>query len=338
MTDPAGSNRSGITRRAILSGLGASSVLVTPLRPSAAAIVNLVAIGQSGWLFPVWDEVRRVDLQRIQGVAQLVNQAIGILKQANIEVMIPLTPVKSRVYREFLPDDFKFSSDTDRRYAVILEELRRPGTLVPDLAAQMTNARKTPAGDPLYFKADTHWTAAGAEVVATEVANQVKAKLRLQPSGKPGTRLGPYVTLEQGKNDLADLLPAPEASKYPLETYRIHQAAGGEGQTALIENDAAETVVIGNSYMQPKYGFAAMLSNQLGRPVSLTWKVNQFGPYKTLLIYLKSEAFHLRRPKLMVWQFHESNMTQPPDSRDAWGQNAMAAQTFLTELRQSVAA
>jgi alginate O-acetyltransferase complex protein AlgJ len=327
----------GVTRRALLAGLGAGGISLIPFSAAKATIVNVVAIGKDGWLFPVWDEVHHVDFQRIQSAVQVVNEAVDIFKRANIDIVIPVTPVKSRIYREFLPDDFKFSADADRRYAVIMDGLRRPGTLVPDLAAALSNARAAQPGELMYFKADTHWTAAGAESAATEVAKQIKARLHLPPSSQPGTRLGPYVTMEQGKNDLAALLPAAEASKYPVVSYRIHQAPGGEGQASLVEDDSADTVVVGNSYMQPKYGFAAMLSNQLGRPVSLVWRINVFGPYRTLLIYLNSAAFR-RRPKLVVWQFNEFNMGQAADSKGVWGQNAMAPQAFLSEVRRILGA
>jgi alginate O-acetyltransferase complex protein AlgJ len=75
----------------------------------------------------------------------------------------------------------------------------------------------------------------------------------------------------------------------------------------------------------------------LGRPVSLVWRINVFGPYRTLLIYLNSAAFR-RRPKLVVWQFNEFNMGQAADSKGVWGQNAMAPQAFLSEVRRILGA
>jgi alginate O-acetyltransferase complex protein AlgJ len=282
----------------------------------------------------VWDDVRHTDTQKIRSLAQLISDAIGILKQANIAVVISLTPSKARIYREFLPDDFKFSAEADQRYALALQEYRRPGTLVPDLAGTLASARKAQPDESLFLKADTHWTAAGAEASAIEIAKEIREKLQLPASAKPGTQLGQPENTLQEKNDLVELLPASEHAKYPMQSYLIRKPVEAESQSALVEDDAADVVVIGNSYMQPRYNFSPMLSNQLNRPVSLVWRVHQYGPYQTLLIYLNGETFKRQRPKLIVWNFEENDLVSTPDRRDTWGPNAMAPQAFLVKLRQ----
>jgi alginate O-acetyltransferase complex protein AlgJ len=104
----------------------------------------------------------------------------------------------------------------------------------------------------------------------------------------------------------------------------------------MIEDDTADVVVIGNSYMQPKYNFAPALSNQLNRPVSLVWKVHLVGPYKTLLTYLGSESFRQHRPRAIVWNFHEVDMEPMTNSRAAWPQDAMTDEAFLADVRRAV--
>ena len=325
-----------IARRSVLGGLAAGAVAASLPGETRAAIVNLVVVGGDGWLFPVWDEVRHVNTKSIQQVADVVNEATGIFHAAGIDIVIALTPVKSRIYREYLPNDFKFSADPERRYAIALEALRRPGTLVPDLATLLAAQHAARPAEPLYFKADTHWTAAGAEAAATEIARQIREKFHLPASAQPGTRLGPLVGMVQEKNDLADLLPPADAEKYPLVSYRIHQVEGASGGAELVADDTADVAVVGNSYMQPRLGFAPMLSNQLNRPVGLEWKVHQVGPYRTMLNYLSSDGFRRHRPKLIVWNFHETDMTLPADRRDGWGSNVMPPQVFLAELRKAV--
>jgi alginate O-acetyltransferase complex protein AlgJ len=160
MSEPTYAANSGITRRTILTGFGIGAIAGFPIEAPRAAIVNLVALGKDGWLFPVWDDVRHADIQKIRGMARFVSDAVGVIKHANIEMAISITPSKARVYREFLPDDFKFSADTDHRYAVAIEEYRRPGTLVPDLATNFANVRRAQPIEALFLKADTHWTAA----------------------------------------------------------------------------------------------------------------------------------------------------------------------------------
>lgn len=306
------------------------------MAPSAAhaVIVNLVAIGKDGWLFPIWDEVRRVDLKRIKPVVDVVAQAVEIMKKANIQIVFALTPVKSRVYQDMLPVDFKFSPDPERRYTESLTQLRALGTLVPDLFIPLADLRKAQPAQPLFFKADTHWNATGAEAAATAMAKEMKDKLKLPASAAAGTKLGAATTMTQEKNDLAALLPPADAAKYQLETYplrAVQPSAGG-----LLDDEAADVVVIGNSYMQPRFGFSAMLSNQLNRPVQLVWKVHQYGPYQTLLSYFASDAFKRKKPAVIVWNFHETDMIIPSDRKDGWGQNVIAPAAFLDAVRKAV--
>jgi alginate O-acetyltransferase complex protein AlgJ len=332
MHQVAGVTRAVMSRRAVLAGL------TTALIPGSAhaVIVNLVAIGKDGWLFPIWDEVRRVDLKRIKPVVDVVAQAVEIMNKANIQVVFALTPVKSRVYQEMLPDDFKFSADPERRYAVSMDELKRTGSLVPDMFAPLQALRKSQPTAAVFFKADTHWSAIGAEAAATAMAKEMLAKLKLPPSPQPGTKLGGSTSMSQEKNDLADLLPQADRANYPLENYplrAVQPAAGGGG---LLDDAPADVVVVGNSYMQPRFGFSAMLSNQLNRPVQLVWKVHAYGPYQTLLTYFASDAFKRRKPAVIVWNFHETDMIIPSDRKDGWGNNVIAPQLFLDAVRKAV--
>ena len=330
-------SRGILSRRAALGG--ATALLAGSLAPrrSQAKIVDFVVVGKDDWLFAIYDEVRHTDLPRIKTVTQVINDAVGTMKQAGIETVIALTPAKSRIYRDYLPADFQFNGDSDKRYATSLDLLRAPGTLVPDLAAAMVDQRKTHPDVPMFLKADTHWTGPGAEPAAAEVAKQIKAKLRLPPSAKPGTQLGALVATRQAQNDLADGLPDDVGAKYGPQTYMLHQPIQA-GAGSLTADDASDVMLVGNSFMQPKYGFAPMLSNQLERPVSLTWKVHQSSPYKTLLTALGTEEARRHKPKLVVWNFEETDMAALSDEAGVWGQNVMPAKAFLAALRSAVTA
>ncbi len=325
-------------RRRLLGGLGAAALGLPALAPTTAQaqVAGNVVIGKDGWLFPAWDDVRRVDLAKTRRVAQFVNSAIQTMKLAGIEVVVSLTPTKARVYPEFLPEGFRSTPDADRRYALVLEELRRQGTLVPDLATLFATMRRSQPAEQIYFKADIHWTPMGAEPAATETAREIKARVQLPAAPRPGTRLGPPVTMRYEKNDLAAELPVAEQRRYPFEPFRVRQVVT-QGQAALVEDDSADVTVVGNSFMQVGYGFPPMLSNQLARPVALAVKIGRVGPYRTLLDYLASPGFRSQRPKVLVWHFLEGNMEIMPDHTGTWAGAAMAPNAFMTELRNRVA-
>ena len=305
------------------------------VRPSQAAIVDLVAIGREGWLFPIWDEVRTIELKRVGMVAGVCASAVDMLTKSGIQVTFAVTPAKSRVYRAMLPDDFKYGPDSDKRYATALEALNK-FAFAPDLLAPLLAQRDANKAEPVFFKADTHWTGTGSQSTATELARQIQAHYQAPPSAQPGAKLAPPSTQTWERNDLADLLPSAMQSQYAPEPYRIQLPAAAAGGAALLEDDAPDVVVVGNSFTQPRLGFAPMLSSQMSRPVGLFWKIHQFGPYQTLLDYVASESFRRKRPALLVWNFHETDMTLMPDRRDGWGQNAMAAPVFLGKLKQAL--
>lgn len=320
-------------RRALLSGLGGLGLTAALARPAPAAKSNLAVVGKDGWLFPLWDAMSRYDQAAQRGVVQVVADAAGILKSAGIETVVALIPSKCRTYRQYLPDDVRLTPDIDKRYPAAVADLGRT-VLVPDIDAAFRTAR---GSQQLYFKSDTHWMPAAAEVAATEVAKRVKERLRLPASGRPGNKLNPPTTLTMPAGDLARFVAPADRAKYGAEPYQIREAAAVGSAAALLEDDTTDVTIVGNSFMQPKFGFPTILSNQLERPVGLAWKPNNYGAYFTLLEYVKSQAFKKSRPKLLVWGHLEFDMQNQPNS-SSFGQNAMPPQTFLTDLRQAVGA
>ncbi len=321
-------------RRTLLAGLAAAA---SAPASSRAAEVNGVVVGRDGWLFAGWEGIRRSDPAMIGRVADTLNAAIAMLRQAGIQVAVSLTPGKARIYRDFLPDDFKWSPDSERRYDLIVKALRHGGAVVPDQAAMFAALRRQHPDVAYWFKADTHWTAAGAEQAASAMAAELRTAVHLPTSARPGLQLAPPVDAVQERNDLASLLPTPQQAGYPFQHYMVRRpvTAGGAG---LLEDDTADVLVIGNSYMQPAYGYANVLSEQLGRPDTLYWKVHQQSLYFTMLAYLKSDGFKQQRPKLIVWNMAEDDFEVNSNNPGAWGQTAMPASAFLADMKQALPA
>lgn len=322
----------GLPRRALL----AAAAVVAGLMPRAgqtATIIKGTVIGKEDWLYLVWDDPRRADFNQINLVTDLVEKAVATMRAAKIDVVLAFVPAKSRIYRAFLPDDFKFTAETDKRYAVALERLRKTGALVPDLGTAFAEMLKAAPNDKIFFKNDTHWTAFGAESAAKLIAQEIKTTIKLPPSPRPGANIGPAVTKTHVKSDLSLVLPPKE---HPDETFQVHDVVAAKGKASLLDDDHPDVVVVGSSYMQPKYNFAEMLSNQLNRPVGLVWKVNLVGPYKTLLSYVTSDSFKKQQPRVVVWNFLEIDMELMPDSQAALRENAMPTEAFLSELTAAV--
>jgi alginate O-acetyltransferase complex protein AlgJ len=334
------------TRRTVLAAAAAACVL----RRARAATIGTVVVGADGWLFPAWETLPQVNLDAIDQVAPIVAGVVRQFKAAGIDVAVTLMPIRARIYRRFYPADAPFTAALQQRYARGSDRLTALGVLAPDLAtlfaarAQVPDAAApgtdpdfVPVGSDLFFKADTHWTPNASIPAAQELARQIAGRFTLPASALPGARLGEAVKTLQEKNDLADLLPEADQGKYKLESYLLPQVAAAQGDDALIAADSADTVVIGNSYMQPKYGFTAQLSSALNRPVSLFWKIDRYGPFATLTEYLASDLFKSQRPRLIVWNLRESQLEHMPDDDDFYAQNAMSPAVLTAAIKTALA-
>lgn len=321
------------TRRSLVLGAAALSA------PALAQIRGNLVMGRDGWLFATWEDIRRVNNQRMRPVLQLVNQTVRLLREAEIAVGISLPPTRARLFAEHLPPEFQPNADAQRRYELALEELRRSGAVVPDLLTLFTGL-KTSQRDPIFFRADSHWTAMGAEFAANDMARQLREAAPLPASRRPGTRLGNYVTNVHSGDFLA-LLPEADKPRYPAERFRIRQAAAGAGggsvEGGLLEDDNSDVVIIGNSYMQPYFSYPQVLSAALNRPVSLVWKTARVGPYKTLLDYVTGSQFRASRPRLLIWHLMEGSLEQMPDNASWWeSSSVIPGPQFLSELGRAV--
>jgi alginate O-acetyltransferase complex protein AlgJ len=322
-----------IPRRLVLAAAAAAATI----RPARAQLGQRLLVGRDGWLFPIWEDIRKLNEASTQQALETIDQTVQLLRQAGFVVAVTISPTRARIYPDKLPADFQSAQAVTARYARALALLRQGGALTPDFAQLLAGLRQTQT-DPVYFRADSHWTAIGAEAAATELAHLITAQKILPPASQPGTRLGDWETRQQG-NDLAQSLTEAERAAYPPEKFRAHRilTAKAASKAALLDEDGADIVVVGNSYTVPYLNFTPMLSSQLNRPVSLAWQIGTVSPHRTLLDYLASSMFRSARPKLIVWHHLEASTEHPCDDVGWWGASAMPMPDYLSHLRQSLA-
>lgn len=319
-------------RHLLAASAGLGCALAAPGIVRAQGTPSLAVVGKEGWLFALWDKVNEDDASKVRPVSQVLTRAIATLKAARIEVAMILIPSKARTYRQFLPDTIRVAPPVERRYANALSEYRQAGALAPDLD---TAFRARAASTQLFFKTDTHWTPMGAEVAAVEAARAIGPTL--PASSRPGLQVTAPIARTAPRGDLVRNLPEAQRTEYGPEPFVVRDVVAAGGQNALLADDSSDVTLVGNSYMEPKYGFQPILSNQLGRPVSLFWKPNNIGPYATMLQYVASPGFREQRPKLLLWTYLEVDFTAGPAS-SGWGNNAMGPDKFLNDLRQAISA
>ncbi|WP_159348575.1 alginate O-acetyltransferase AlgX-related protein [Roseomonas harenae] len=327
-----------LTRRnALLAGMGLGLGALGARPADAVTITNGVVVGKEGWLFLVYDDPRQAQTARIGQVTRIMNDAVALFRARGIECAVLLTPAKARIYADFLPDDWRFNAESERRYALAVQQLRTSSAIVPDVLQLFLAHRRSTPNEALFFRNDTHWTPIGAELAATDLAAQIAQRMQFPASRARGTELLERAQIPGSENDLLNLLPGPERSKYQQEAFLIRKPAPVRGRNALVEDDDADVVVVGNSFAQPKYNLGPMLSNRLNRPVALHWEVHLTGPYRTLLNAVKGNNFRKQKPKLLVWNIIEQDLSLLPSDGRAFPNNALSVDEFLSGIRQALA-
>jgi alginate O-acetyltransferase complex protein AlgJ len=132
------------------------------------------------------------------------------------------------------------------------------------------------------------------------------------------------------------VLPPELRGQYPNEEYAVHREIFTAKKTALTDDALGDVVIVGSSYMQPKYNFPPALSSALKQPVQLHWRIHNVGPYRTLLEYVGSAGFKKKKPKVIVWCFLENDVEAMLDDKSAWFEMAISGDEFLQQLTKSV--
>ena len=323
-----------LSRRAVLACAPAAAALNPTRLACAATEVGGVIVGKDGWLFPAWEGTpRALDRADAKEVAALIGRIVEAFGRADIRTVVAIPPAKVRLYAEHLPDDVPVTAEAGPSWDATLDRVRDTGAVTPDIATAFLRIRdSSPA--PLYFKADSHWTASGGEQAAACVAEAMQQQCPLPPSAAPGVSLGRSAPQIAKVGNLAQALPPGMQADFPAEPNPRRVAVQTKRQ--LLDDPAADVAVVGNSFLDPVFGFPAMLSNQLNRPVSLFWRINTYGPYRILLDYLDSPLFQSNRPKVAVLDWLETNLDALPDSRRAFGDYAMPAEAFVDRLGRAV--
>jgi alginate O-acetyltransferase complex protein AlgJ len=307
-----------IVRRPLANLIAATAVFFAATTASFAR--DAVLEGKQNWLFAGWESLTTAKPAADKSSIGLIAGASRLFAKKNIKLIVLIVPLKPRYYEPLLPDGVAMSDEIRKRYDVLLTELRVSGVTTIDVR----DAFKTViAGkQEVFYRADFHWTTFAAEAAADQVAASILSSGPLP--GKPGTgmKLGDWIN-DRHLGDLAANFLSPERKRaIGPEAYVIRQAPKVEA--GLLDSDPAPVAVVGNSFVQPYFGFSQRLSNKIDRPVSLKWNPGDVGPWATLLQYLKSPEFTGSPPQFVVWQFNEAQLQNGPDAVGEW-----AAQSII---------
>ncbi|MBB2495638.1 alginate O-acetyltransferase [Aquipseudomonas ullengensis] len=259
--------------------------------------------GEGDWLFRTRYDLRTDFGTTREGYSQF-KRLHDALKARGIELMIVYQPTRGLVNREKLTAAEKADFNYDlakQNYLQAVAELRKTGIWVTDLSPLFDEQGKD---TDYYFKADHHWTPAGAERTAELVAETMKdipgfAEIPKKEFASKVTGLLPKAgTLHKTATTFCGVSYATQyVDRY--ETEPVGDTGGGD---LFGDESNPQIALVGTSNSGPAYNFAGFLEQYSGADV-LNMSVSGGGFDSALLQYMSSQEFHDSPPKILVWEF-----------------------------------
>jgi len=298
----------------------ATATAFLALAPPALAR-DAVLEGKSNWLFAGWESltVARPDAERAS--IKLISDVGRLLAEKSVKLIVTIVPLKPRYYENLLPDGSAMSDAVRGRYDRELTELRAAGVNAPDIR----DAFKTVVADKkaVFYRTDFHWTTFAAEATADLVAGVITAQGPLPGNPGSGAQLGEWMNDRHLGDLAANFLPPERKRVIGPEAYVIRAAT--KPAAGLLDADPSPVAAVGNSFVQPYFGFPQRLSNKIDRPVALKWNPGDVGPWATLLQYLQSAEFTTSSVRYLVWQFNEAQIQNGPDAAGEWAPQSISS-------------
>jgi alginate O-acetyltransferase complex protein AlgJ len=291
----------------------AALLLAATLMPLAHADSSVIE-GKEGWLFPAWESLSRIDLAAQERAIELIRDVNERLARRHIGLLVLVAPMKATMYPQRLPADMALAADVHARYPQIQSSLRQAKVhSLDDLAVLKTVEQ---GNQSAFQRADYHWTGWASEASATAAGELIGKTWTLDGKAGGASVLGEWSS-ERRFGDLAANFMTAEQRKAIGREIFIVRAPASETK-GLLDETQAQVHVIGNSFVQPYFGFPQKLSNVIDRPVSVSWNVGNVGPWLTLLQYLESARFSQHQPQVIVWQLNEGQVQFGPDAVGRW--------------------
>jgi len=277
-----------------------------------------VRVGRDGWLF-FTDELRfhAEAKSHLTARADLLGAAASALERHDVKLVIALVPDKARVYPEHLAGG-RIPDYNRTRYQDALGALQQRNVNVVDLLKPLMLAA---ANGEVYYRSDTHWNQAGAQVAAEAIASEVRRLNADLDTTAFATEKSAVETERAGDlTRLMGLANAPNFLRSPPdhETLMITRQTSADSGGGLFGDASVPVVLTGTSYSL-RGNFHGFLQQALAAKVLNTAKDGS-GFLHAATQYLKDEAFRSSRPKILIWEVPERFLGMKLEGEAKWVQ------------------
>jgi alginate O-acetyltransferase complex protein AlgJ len=269
-----------------------------------------VRVGRDDWLFlsdeiQPWPQAAANTAARIKIIAEVQKK----LARDGVKLMVLLVPDKIRLYPQYAQHAQDWHYD-EARYPQALKLLASQNIAVVNPLPALQAAQQA-----AYYRTDTHWNQVGAQIVAQQVAAQVK-QLGLN---FPLTEFGPGQPMPEQERvgDLLRLMglehspnwlrPAPDRES-PV---KIAQTSA-DAASSLLDDEGVPVVLTGTSYSL-RGQFHGYLQQALRAKV-LNAAKDGAGFWQATHAYLADPAYQSAKPALLIWEIPERFLPAPLDA------------------------
>lgn len=280
-----------------------------------------VVTGDAGWLFTDEEFQSPADALIPDTVRRIVSIRDDLRAQGISLVIVPI-PAKADIYSEHLKGMLN-ADEMASAYRTFGKALNNAGVATVDVRGALLRAK---ARDQVFLRSDTHWAPAGAEVVATAIAAELKETGHLPSPAIIATGSEPAVRLW---GDLTKFITTPEfasAAGLSQEQVPLFRAKVKEGDSQSVDlfGDASSVpvVLVGTSYSaNENWSFVDYLRNQLSADV-LNAAKEGLGPGVPMVELLESGTLDETRPQMVLWEFPIRYLT----NQNLWQRAGQSAQ------------
>lgn len=275
-----------------------------------------VRTGQDDWLF-LTDELRFFPqgTDNLTMRADLLGAAGHALNQQGVKMVVVLVPDKARVHANKLASG-RYPEYNRPRYQEALTALQVRNVTVVDLLKPLTLGVTQGA---VYYRTDTHWNQAGAQVAAQALGQAVRMLgINLEKTTFSTTSSSEQI---ERPGDLLRLMgldsaPAPLRPRADMEAPATTHQSSVDSPTKLFGDAGVPVALTGTSYSL-RGNFHGFLQQTLSAKILNTAK-DGGGFLTAATAYLLDDAFQSSKPKVLVWEVPERFLYTPLEGEDKW--------------------
>jgi alginate O-acetyltransferase complex protein AlgJ len=275
--------------------------------------------GKNEWLFYTVEFTAAADKPAADTSIDMIRRFNKVLARNGIVMAFTMVPLKARIYAEYLRDDARLNPYMLGNYDRMAQALRAGQVNVIDLNGPFLNSPQRNSDTPLFFRLDTHWSPAGALLAAEAIRAGIDANPALQktlgaiPEEKFVMNWGKLKVNTPTRDLVAKLsegAPGFAAEQVlPFQVSREQKVSG-----SLLGDDAVAAITLmGSSYSAQHYRLPDALRYTLQRDLLAISVEAIQGSWVGMESYLRDDSFQTSKPKLLIWEMPERDMSKPPD-------------------------